>query len=93
MHKDTGGFHTTAQAQALIDAGTAEPDDFLFLSAGEEVLIKGHTFVVCDVRGNRLMLRSKKQKPTIKEQRLVNYKEEGKMPKALRFRPDKDAST
>ena len=64
MLKETGEFFNNISKNA-------NPHDYIFFSLGEKITIKDHEFIICEIKNNRMILRSHKQPPTFKEQKLI----------------------
>jgi len=67
MHKDTGKFINEVQYDKL---SPKEKDDYLPFFPGERITIKGQIFIVCREVNSRLVIRSEKIEPTIKEKKV-----------------------
>jgi len=85
MDTRTGKFHTTEEMKDMVKEG-APPECFVTFMPGDIVMVKGQPFIVADLKKGRLILRPEKVPPTLREKKLLDYKEYGKSAKVFTIR-------
>jgi len=85
MDTTTGKFHSTDEVEKMVQEGRNR-EDFVFFMPGDMVMLKGYHFIISDLKNGRIILRPEKVPPTLREKRLLDYKEYGKSPKSFTIR-------
>lgn len=68
MNKETGEIKKISPEQAEHKAKEGE----IIFSLGEIIKIKDQDFIICDIKNNRMIVRSAKLPPTLRELRKMN---------------------
>lgn len=81
MLKSEGTFHSDEEMKQMVRDNVAKRDDFLIFTIGDKVVIQGENFFISDMKNGRIILRPENALPTARERKLVNWKDQGTLPK------------